>query len=281
MEEEIVEEAIVDNDVNVGEVQEEQSLNEVEEISSTNEDLEDSSEVVAVEGDSNHAEEPKTYTEEEYQRAINKIIARERSKYEKQINPLINTLKAGGFEEDSIPALTNSLQKSYENQGINIPKYDQMLTEKEQKALARADAEEVIELGEEVMRQTFAELYAKQDRSVREEELMYLISKEHSKRTAKKDLLELGADPDKVLNDSKFKDFARKWSSDVSVKEIYQAYKKLNDKPVQKPASAGSVKNNESETSKFTQAKLDNMTPQEMAKLWDDPEFRKIAGLKK
>lgn len=273
---EVVEEAIVDNDVNVGEVQEEQVSNE--EVEVNNETSEESLEENLTEVE---VEQPKTYTEEEYQKAINKIIARERSKYEKQINPLISTLKAGGFEEEDIPSLTNALKKSYENQGINIPKYDQMLTEKEQKALARADAEEVIELGEEVMKQTFAELYAKPDRSVREEELMYLISKEHSKRTAKKDLLELGADPDQVLNDNKFKEFARKWSNDVSVKEIYQAYKKLNNKPVQKPASAGSVKNNESETSKFTQAKLDNMTPQEMAKYWDDPEFRKIAGLKK
>ncbi len=273
--EEIVEETIVDNDVNVGEVQEEQG-----EIETSNEDLEVAQDDPVEETTEEPVEEPRTYTEEEYQRAINKIIARERSKYEKQINPLINTLKAGGFEEDTIPELTNSLQKSYENQGINIPKYDQMLTEKEQKALAKADAEEVIDLGEEVMRQTFAELYSKPDRSVREEELMYLISQEHSKRMAKKDLLELGADPDKVLNDSKFKDFASKWSNNVSVKEIYQAYTKLNNKPVQRPASAGSVKNNESETSKYTQAKLDNMTAQEIAKIWDDPEFRKIAGLK-
>lgn len=274
---EIVEETIVDNDVNVGKTQEEI-------VDTSNEESEEVLEVAQDEPVEETTEEPveqqRTYTEEEYQRAINKIIARERSRYEKQINPLINTLKAGGFEEDTLPALTNSIQKSYENQGINIPKYDQMLTEKEQKALAKADAEEVIDLGEEVMKQTFAELYAKEDRSVREEELMYLISQEHSKRMAKKDLLELGADPDKVLNDSKFKDFASKWSDNVSVKEIYQAYKKINDKPVQKPASAGSVKNNESETSRYTQAKIDNMTPQEMAKAWDDPEFRKIAGLK-
>lgn len=277
MEENIVEEAIEDNDVNVGEVLEEQV--EVDTSDEGSEVLEVAQDE-PVEETTEEPVEPRTYTEEEYQRAINKIIARERSRYEKQINPLINTLKAGGFEEDTLPELTNSIQKSYENQGINIPKYDQMLTEKEQKALARADAEEVIDLGEEVMKQTFSELYAKPERSVREEELMYLISQEHSKRMAKKDLLELGADPDKVLNDSKFKDFAKKWSSDVSVKEIYQAYKKLNDKPVQKPASAGSVKNNESETNKYTQAKIDNMTPEEMADAWDDPEFRKIAGLK-
>lgn len=275
---EVVEETIVDNDVNVGEVQEEQTSNEeVEEVEFTDGGSEESSEDNSTEV---QVEQPKTYTEEEYQRAIDKIIARERSRYEKKINPLVNTLKAGGFQADDISTLTNDIRKSYEEQGINIPKYDQMLTEKEQKALAKVDAEEVIELGEETMKQTFAELYAKPNRSVREEELMYLIHKEHSRKLAQKDLLELGADPDKVLNDSKFKEFANKWSPDVSVKEIYQAYKKLNNTPVQKPASAGSVKNNESETSKFTQAKLDNMSPQEMAKCWDDPEFRKIAGLR-
>ena len=273
---EIVEETIVDNDVNVGEVQEEQTSDEVvEEVEFTDGGSEES-----LEDNSTEVEQPKTYTEEEYQRAIDKIIARERSRYEKKINPLVNTLKAGGFKADDISTLTNDIRKSYEEQGINIPKYDQMLTEKEQKALAKVDAEEVIELGEEMMKQTFAELYSKPNRSVREEELMYLISQEHSKRLAQKDLLELGADPDKVLNDSKFKEFASKWSSNVPVKEIYQAYKKLNDKPVQKPASAGSVKNNENETSKYSQAKLDNMTAEEMAEIWDDPEFRKIAGLK-
>lgn len=275
---EVVEETTVDNDVNVGEVQEEQTSNEiVEEIEFTDggseESLEDNSTEVQV-------EQPKTYTEEEYQRAIDKIIARERSRYEKKINPLVNTLKAGGFKADDISTLTNDIRKSYEEQGINIPKYEQTLTEREQKALARVDAEEVIELGEETMKQTFAELYAKPERSIREEELMYLISQEHSKRMARKDLLELGAEPDKVLNDSKFKEFASKWASNVPVKEIYQAYKKLNNKPVQKPASAGSVKNNENETNKFTQAKIDNMSYEEMAKYWDDPEFRKIAGLK-
>ena len=121
---EIVEEAIDDNDVNVGEVQEEQV-----EVDTSNEESElEVAQDEPVEETTEEPVEPRTYTEEEYQRAINKIIARERSRYEKQINPLINTLKAGGFEEDSLPELTNSIQKSYENQGINIPKYDQMLT---------------------------------------------------------------------------------------------------------------------------------------------------------
>ena len=159
---EIVEETIVDNDVNVGETEEVVDTSNEE----TGEILEVAQDEPVTETTEEPVEQARTYTEEEYQRAINKIIARERSKYEKQINPLINTLKAGGFEENDIPALTNSIQRSYEEQGINIPKYDQMLTEKEQKALARADAEEIIDLGEEVMKDTFVELYHKENRSL-------------------------------------------------------------------------------------------------------------------
>lgn len=276
----VVEETIVDNDVTVGN----DEINEIEEISNDEEidvELTDSSEEIdeqPVESDID--EQPKVYTEDQYQKAINKIIARERSRSDKKIAPLVQMLKAGGFESEDPSVLANELRDSYKEQGVDIPDYYNSLSEREQKALAKVDADEVIEIGEEAMRERFAELYNKQDRTVRETEEMYLIGQEHSKRLAKKDLLELGANPDKVLNDEEFKKFAQKFASNVSVKEIYQYYQKTNGTNVSKPASAGSVKNNESIGAKFTQSKIDQMTPQEMAKYWDDPEFRKVVGLK-
>ena len=50
------------------------------------------------------------YTEEEYQRAINKIIARERGNKEKEINPLLATLKAVGFDGKT-PQEVNQIRK--------------------------------------------------------------------------------------------------------------------------------------------------------------------------
>lgn len=214
----------------------------------------------------------------EFDEIFKKRFGREKQKIESNYNPLINTLKAGGYETDNPVEIANKIRESYEAEGISIPKYETSLTEREQKALAKADAEEVIELGDEVMRERFSELYNKQTRSKREEEEMYLIGKESSTRLAKRDLLELGADPDKVLNDKKFMDFASKMAQNVPVKEIYKLYKKLNSEQTQVP-SAGSIKDKNNNGEKFTQSKIDNMSAQELVKFWNDPEFRKIAGL--
>lgn len=282
-EQDVVEETIVDNDETVGNT-DENAVSEIDEISNDEEidiELNDTSEETIEETMENDVvEQPKVYTEEQYQKAIDKIIARERNKYDKKIAPLIHTLKAGGFENEDPTALVNELRNSYKEQGVDIPEYKDSLSEREQKALAKIDADEVIEFGEEAMKNRFAELYNKQDRTIRETEEMYLIGQEHSKKLARKDLLELGANPDKVLNDSKFKEFASKMASNVPVKEIYKMYQKINGTTVEKPASAGSVKNNENISSGFTQSKIDQMTPQEMAKYWDNPEFRKAVGLK-
>lgn len=218
--------------------------------------------------------------QDEFNEMFSKRFSREKRKLESNYNPLINTLKAGGYESDDPIEIAEKIKESYESQGISIPAYDTGLSEREQKALAKVDAEEIIELGEDVMRERFNELYYKPNRTKREEEEMYLIGKENSIRLAKRDLLELGADPDKILNDSKFKEFASKMASNVPIKDIYQLYTKVNGGHTQKVPSAGSVKNNNNNSEKFTQAKIDNMTPQDLEKYWYDPEFRKIAGLK-
>lgn len=268
----VVEETAVDNDVNVGEeVTEEVTIDFDSAGDNPSEEIETTSASV---------EEPvKTFTQEELDEIIEKRLRREREKVEKNYKPLVNTLKAGGFNSDDPFELENIIRKSYEEQGIEIPINENRLSEKEQKALAKVNAEEIIELGESVMRERFIELYSKEKRSTREEEEMFLIGRENSSRMAKKDLLELGADPDKVLNDKNFMSFASKMAPNVSVKEIYQLYKRINGEQSKTVPSAGSVKDNNNQSDKFTQSKIDNMTPQELIKFWDDPEFRKIAKL--
>lgn len=272
MEEEqsVVEETIVDNDVTVGEVQDEQV---VEEATQTEETVNEGTSVEFTDGASEQeslektfeqAKQQRTYTEEEYQRAINKIIARERGNKEKELNPLMETLKAVGFDGATPLEINEKLRKSYQEQGVELPEYQQKLSEKEQKALARIDADEVIELGEQAMQDRFGELYKKykdNNISIREQEEMELIGKEHSIRMAKKDLLSIGANPNVVESD-KFKNFAKRYANNISVKEIYEDYKeKYGDKPV-KPASAGSVKTTHDET----QTNYNNMPKEDFEK---------------
>lgn len=272
MEEEqsVVEETIVDNDVTVGEVQDEQV---VEEATQTEETVNEGTSVEFTDGASEQkslektfeqAKQQRTYTEEEYQRAINKIIARERGNKEKELNPLMETLKAVGFDGATPLEINEKLRKSYQEQGVELPEYQQKLSEKEQKALARIDADEVIELGEQAMQDRFGELYKKykdNNISIREQEEMELIGKEHSIRMAKKDLLSIGANPNVVESD-KFKNFAKRYANNISVREIYEDYKeKYGDKPV-KPASAGSVKTTHDET----QTNYNNMPKEDFEK---------------
>ena len=93
----VVEETIVDNDETVGNVEIEQEV--VTEEQSTEEvEVTDNSTQEEQEHEPEQKSHSRMYTEEEYQKAINKIIARERGNKEKEINPLLATLKAVGFD---------------------------------------------------------------------------------------------------------------------------------------------------------------------------------------
>ena len=271
----VVEETIVDNDETVGNIETEQQENQTEE------QQEQAEEVKVTDGESDSTEEEQVqepekqhsrmYTEEEYQRAINKIIARERGNKEKEINPLLATLKAVGFDGKTPQEVNQKLRQNYKEQGVEIPEYHESMSEREQKALAKLDADEVIELGEQAMQERFGELYQKYKQnniSVREQEEMNLIGKAHSVRLAKKELLSVGADPNIVESD-KFKKFAQRYADNISIKEIYEDYKeKYGVKPT-KPASAGSVKTTHSEA----QVNYNEMSNEDFEK-----ELQKVIG---
>ena len=272
--EEVVEETIVDNDETVGieieqqenQAEEQQGQEEVEVTDNTNDSTQEEQDQ-----EPEQKQHSRMYTEEEYQRAINKIIARERGNKEKEINPLLATLKAVGFDGKTPQEVNQKLRQNYKDQGIEIPEYKESMSEREQKALAKLDADEIIELGEQAMQDRFGELYQKYKQnniSVREQEEMTLIGKAHSVRLAKKELLSVGADPNIVESD-KFKKFAQRYADNIPVKEIYEDYKtKYGVKPT-KPASAGSVKTTHSEA----QVNYNEMSNEDFEK-----ELQKVLG---
>ena len=272
--ENVVEETIVDNDETVGNIETEQKEAVTEEQETEEVEVTDNTDDSTQE-EQRQESEPKShsrmYTEEEYQRAINKIIARERGNKEKEINPLLATLKAVGFDGKTPQEVNQKLRQNYKDQGVEIPEYHENMSEREQKALAKLDAEEVIELGDQAMQERFGELYQKYKQnniSVREQEEMNLIGKAHSVRLAKKELLSVGADPNIVESD-KFKKFAQRYADNIPIKEIYEDYKtKYGVKPT-KPASAGSVRTTHSEA----QVNYNEMSNEDFEK-----ELQKVLG---
>lgn len=270
----VVEETIVDNDETVGNIETEQEEAVTEEQETEEVEVTDNTDdSTQKEQGQEPAQKPhsRMYTEEEYQRAINKIIARERGNKEKEINPLLATLKAVGFDGKTPQEVNQKLRQNYKDQGVEIPEYHENMSEREQKALAKLDADEVIELGDQAMQERFGELYQKYKQnniSVREQEEMNLIGKAHSIRLAKKELLSVGADPNIVESD-KFKKFAQRYADNISIKEIYEDYKtKYGVKPT-KPASAGSVKTTHSEA----QVNYNEMSNEDFEK-----ELQKVIG---
>lgn len=220
VEEKTTEEEVVENE------QEEETQEEEEEEAQEEEELEE------------------TYTKSQVEKMLKKRLARAERSYKNKEQKFMQTLKAGGFEGESLEDLDNELRNSYKEQGIDVPEYvsDYGLSDREQAVLGESDAKEIIEMGDMAMEERFSELYEKQNRTLREEKEMEMIGREASLKNARKELVKLGLDPDEMLNNEEFLNFASEMSSDVPVSKIVKYYQKLNGTAPQKPKSTGSTK---------------------------------------
>ena len=220
-----------------------------EEIEDTNEEELEQEEVQDEEETSEEPledeEEVPEYTKSQVKKMMEKRLGRMSNSYQKKEERLLSVLKAGGFEGNNLDELTDELISNYKEEGIEIPEYhsnNNGLSDREQEALAKLDAEEIIEMGDLAMENRFAELYEKPNRTLREEKEMEAIGREASLKNARKELTKLGLDAEKMLNDEKFLEFASEMSSDVSIGKIVKYYQKINGDLPQKPKSTGSIK---------------------------------------
>ena len=262
MENEVVNELeeTTNNEPNIEEeVSEEVEDTNEEELEQENE-VQDEEESEEVEEDDSEEEVPE-YTKSQVKKMMEKRLGRMSNSYQKKEERLLSVLKAGGFEGNNLDELTEELISNYKEEGIEIPEYrsnSNGLSDREQEALAKLDAEEIIEMGDLAMENRFAELYEKPNRTLREEKEMEAIGREASLKNARKELTKLGLDAEKMLNDDKFIEFASEMSSDVSIGKIVKYYQKINGDLPQKPKSTGSVKSKGSNS-----AVKDFYTPEE------------------
>lgn len=251
-----------------------------------------SKEVEEVQETTNEVEEPQRDIEKEIEEKANKIaeekiearLYRDRVKRERETNEkfskyqeLEDILKVGLGAKDLDDLIVKS-SDFYKEQGINIPVVErrQSLNERDAVVLAKADAQDIMKCGEKEMEYEANRIanIPKEKRTIRENTIFNELGRELTIRQLKNK----GYDTN-VLNDEKFKEF----SSHIvnkPITEIYDMYTKLNSKPVEKPASAGSAKNEVGKVNEtFSAERINNMTPQELMKYWNNPDFRKVAGL--
>lgn len=221
-------------------------------------------------------EQPKMLTEQEANDLAEKIAKerearayrkaeRERREELRQYEELANLLKAGTGKKN-LAEIKNDFTNFYKNEGIQIPE-NKGNSEREEKILAKADAEEIISLGEDEVNRVANEIYNKpiEKRSIREQEIFDILGRHAMQEKARKELVQKGVD-EKVLEDNSFKDFASKFNVSTPISEIYDVYQKMNnEKEVikkEKPASPGSVKDTKVQKEKdfYTPEEVDSLT---------------------
>ena len=230
-------------------------------------------------------ETPKTYSEEEFEAALNerlnkrldeilpKRIARSEAKIRKEYEKkdreheeLMDVLRAGTGKE-SVKEIKSTFEDFYQKKGIHINRKPRELSDRESQAIAKVEAQDIIACGmdvvvEEVDRlaQLGADGMDKQERFLFKELAEY---RQKAERT--NELSKIGVTED-IYNSKEFSDFASKFNSNVPVSEIYDIYKQKQPKKDIKPM--GSMKQAQTEQRDyFTPDEIERLTMEDL----DDP----------
>lgn len=187
---------------------------------------------------------PKTYTQEEVDAIVGKRIARKEAKirkeYDRKYGNLTEVLKAGTGKE-SVEEMTDTFAKFYEGKGIKIHKEPEY-TDRDLEVLARAEADEFISAG-------FEDVVEEVDRladigvgnmSAREKALFKVLAEHRQKTERGRELTKLGVTED-VYNSKEFKDFASKFNPNTPITDVYDIFRKTNQKEIH---NMGSMKSN-------------------------------------
>lgn len=219
----------------------------------------------------------KLFEEKVEERLVRDRINRER-KQNKEIakyKQLENVIKAGLGVENLDDAISKT-SEFYKEQGINIPDFKDTFSERDEKILAKADAQEIIELGKDEMEAEANRIASipETKRSIREKTIFDSLCKE---LIGLKDIEELSSKGYKtdILKTKEFSDFRNQFNVNTSISTIYEMYNKMHGQVVQQPKSPGSAKS----TTTIKQIK-DYYSPEDFDKLTkeelEDPKIMKI-----
>ncbi len=265
---------------------------EIEEmLEQTNEGLdEESIEEVEIEKDENELidvsqkateEQVKTLREllkehPEYQEELNEKIIKPRldrkdREFQKEMSKYKRTkdLLNASFDSDNLDYINESMEAYLKENGIEVPENKgNTLSEEEYEILGNAEANKIIELGEDEIIGELDRLknYRYEDLSSKEK---YIYKRLYEKLDENKKIAELekeGIDLS-ILKDNNFNQFKNKFSNNTSLLEIVKMYNKFNDN-TSEPAKIGSLKSNSEKASKeyYTSKEIEALTMDDLDK---------------
>ena len=202
-------------------------------------------------------EEPKLYTEAEFNQKIDELLpkklARREAKIRKEYEEKLSVYKEtesvlnAGLGTSDIKEATKNLKDFYRSKGVDIPEYQRpAYNEDDLKILANNEAQKIIELGlEDVIEEVDRLADMGLENMTPREKLVFGTLAEYRKAEQdKKELAQIGVGSD-ALKDEDFIEFAKDLNPNMSVKEKYEKYLKYRPKKNIEPM--GSMKNTTNE----------------------------------
>lgn len=230
--------------------------------------------------DGGTAETVKTYTQEDFDAAMQKRLARQEAKlrreYERKYSPYREAeevLKAGLGASD-ISEATSNLREFYEKKGVKIPTHTEpTYNQDDMKVLADHEANKIIEMGFEDVDEELERLadIGLENMTPKEQLVFNQLGNYRKAELDKQELAKIGVN-EKALQDAEFVEFAKALNPKMSVKEQYELFTKY--RPEKKIEMMGSMKNT---TGKDTVVK-DFYTVEE-AKKFTKEDYARTPGL--
>ena len=207
-------------------------------------------------------------TEEQIeQRLIRDRISRERKQNKElaKYRQLENVIKAG-LGVDNLDDAIGKTSEFYKEQGVNIPEFKDLYSERDEKILAKADAQEIIDLGKEEMEAEANRIASipEAKRSLREKTIFNTLCQELISLRDVDELKSKGYKTD-ILQTKEFSDFRNQFNVNTPISKIVEMYNKMNGQVVEQPRSPGSAK-----STKTVKKIKDYYSPEDFDKLTDE-----------
>lgn len=198
------------------------------------EELVDSTE--STKNDEGQAE--KIYTEDELNKRVDELLKKKiarkedkiRKEYEAKYGPLTNVLSAG-LETDNVEEMTNKMSEFYKENGVKIPEKIKY-SENEEKILARAEANSIIEAGFDEVVEEVDKLTQKglANMNAREIEIFQTLANYRKEQEDLRELKKIGAED--ILKDNEFLEFKKYLDKNVPMQKAYELYEKAKPKKI-------------------------------------------------
>lgn len=240
-----------------------------ENVEETTEELTDGANDIAVTDAVEETPAIETFTKEQVDEMIAKKLARKEAKirkeYDRKYGSLENVLRAGTGEDD-IDKITDAFTNYYETKkGIQIPKTPQ-LSDRQVEVLADDEANLIIEAGYDEIKDELNRLtdIGIDNMSNADKHIFLKLKQEADRITNERDLKSIGVSE----LPSDFKEFAEKLNPNLSMKEKYEMYSKLN--PKKKGEPMGSMKSGQANKVKeyYSAEEIERLTDEDL----DNPQ---------